>query len=274
MNTTTPTTQYASTLSCQIEALSQDLEWTLSNFTFVADMTTLADECDIVCSPAMSVASYHGLPFAALAFLGDSPELLYNYATFLVEPGSEVTLLVNGEQRPVVEDAFLVSEIIPEWQMVYRGDPATLEPGEAEPLLPKHVSAMQKLAQITELTALEDDPLTHGPAYGVWEGRTLAAMGGTHLTLPRAAELGSIATHPDYRRLGYAFNVISALVLAHAEEGLTSFVMVYQSNVQATKLYETLGFERARPMYLIRCLVEEQDTTPGPSDQTTQSGQI
>lgn len=269
MANTAPTTQYASTLSCQIEALSQELEWTLANFTFVADMTTLADDCDIVCSPAMSVASYHDLPFAALAFLGDSPELLYNYATFLVEPGSEVKLLVNAEQRDIVEAAFLVSEIIPEWQMVYRGDLEALKPGEAEPLRAKHVPAMQKLAQITGLESLEDDPLAHGPAYGVWEGRTLAAMGGTHLTIPQAAELGNIATHPDHRRQGYASDVISALVLAHAENALTSFVMVYQSNVQATRLYEKLGFEIERSMYLIRCLVEEKDATKDSADHIT-----
>ena len=258
MDNAVPTTQYVSTLSCQIEALSQDLAWTLANFTFVADMTALADACDIVCSPAMSVASYHGLPFPALAFMGDSPEMLYNYATFLVEPGSEVTLLVNAEQRAIVEEAFLVSDIIPEWQMIHRKAPGALDPGNAEPLQPRHVSAMQKLAQITGLTALEDDPLAHGPAFGVWEGRNLVAVGGTHLTIPQAAELGNIATHPDYRRRGYASHVIAALVRAHAENGLTSFIMVYQSNVEATRLYETSGFEIERPMYLIRCLVEEK----------------
>lgn len=266
MNNAAPTSQYASTLSCQIEALSQDQTWTLANFTFVADMTTLADDCDIVCSPAMSVASYHGLPFAALAFLGDSPELLYNYTTFLVEPGNEVTLLVNAEQRDIVEEAFLVSEIIPEWQMIYRDELEALDPNKAEPLSAKNLPAMQKLAQITGLEALEEDPLVHGPAYGVWEGRTLAAMGSTHLTIPQAAELGSIATHPDCRRKGYASDVIAALVSAHAEENLTSFVMVYQSNVQATRLYEKVGFEVERPMYLIRCLVEEKDAAKAPAD--------
>ncbi|MGC9398725.1 MAG: GNAT family N-acetyltransferase [Anaerolineae bacterium] len=274
MANTVPTSHYAATLSCQIEALSQDLDWTLAHFTFVADMTTLADDCDIVCSPAMSVASYHGLPFPALAFLGNSPELLYNYTTFLVEPGSEVTLLVNAEQRDIVEAAFLVSEIIPEWQLVYRGDPTTLDPGHAEPLRAKHVPAMQKLAHVTGLTALEEDPLSRGPAYGIWEGRTLVAMGNTHLTIPQAAELGNIATHPDYRRRGYATHVVSALVRAHAEKGLNSFAMVYQSNVSATRAYEKLGFEIERPLYLIRCFIEEKDAPPEFSDHPSRRGQI
>jgi ribosomal protein S18 acetylase RimI-like enzyme len=222
----------------------------------------------------MSVASYQGLPYPALAFLGEAPDMLYTYATFLVEPGSEVTLLVNAEQRPIVEQAFIVSEIIPEWQMCFRGDPDLLDPGDAEPLQSKQIPAMQKLAQIVGLTSLEDNPLAHGPAYGVWEGRTLAAMGSTHLSIPQAVEIGNIATHPDYRRQGYAANVISALVRASMKRAETVFLMVYQSNVEAVRLYERMGFERERPMYLIHCLVDERPpSTTGSTDQTSKRGQ-
>jgi len=257
MEATGPDQKLSTLLSCQLDAKSQDLEWMLAHFTFVADATTLAGECDIVCSPKMSVASYHGLPFPALAFLGTSPELLNSYATFLIEPGSPVALLVNEEQRQVVEQAFVINKSIPEWQMLFEGTPEALEIGNAVPLKPKNLSAMQSLAKVTQLEALEQDPFNHGPAFGIWEGRTLAAMGTTHLTIPQAVEIGNIATHPDYRHSGYATHIIAALIHAHQREDNKVFLMVYQDNLKAIQFYEKLGFQRKRPMYLMHCQVKQ-----------------
>ena len=47
----------SSHLADQIEAQTRDPDWTLAHYTFVASVTTLASECDIAHSPAMSVAS-------------------------------------------------------------------------------------------------------------------------------------------------------------------------------------------------------------------------
>jgi ribosomal protein S18 acetylase RimI-like enzyme len=252
------------TLSCQLEAATQDLDWMLAHFTFVADATTLADDCDIICSPALSVANYQGMSSPALSFLGDSPEILANYATFLVEPGSEVLLLVNEEQRPVVEAAFTVVESIPEWQMVFHGDPGELPETEARPLKRKHLPAMQALAAAAGLTALPADPFAHGPAYGIWAGQRLVAMSTTRLSIPGAAEIGNIATAPNYRRKGYASDVVAALLKELAEEERVIFLMVYQANEAAIRLYESLGFVRERPMYLMHCLVEEDGEESAP----------
>ncbi len=73
METSEPAHQLSALLSCQIDAMSQDLEWTLANFPFVAEATALANECDLVCSPTMSVASYQALAPPQLAFLREYP---------------------------------------------------------------------------------------------------------------------------------------------------------------------------------------------------------
>ncbi len=247
------------TLSCQLEAAAQDLDWMLAHFTFVADATTLAEECDIICSPALSVANYQGLSKPALSFLGELPELLANYATFLVEPGTQVLLLVNEEQRAIVEQAFTVEEIIPEWQLVFRGAPSALEAGDAVELNEKHLTAMQAVAEAAGLQALPKDPFVHGPAFGIFEGHELAAFGTTRLCLPGAMEIGNIATLPSYRRRGYARQVTAALTRAGLEREQTVFLLVYQRNEIALALYEELGFVRERPMYLMHCVVEDTE---------------
>lgn len=247
-------------LACQIEALRDNLDWTLAHFVFVAAATALSEECDIVCSPAMSVVSYHGPRFPELAFWGESPELLRTYTTFLVEPGSEVHLLVSMEQRAIVEQAFAVIEIRPSWQLVFAGEAQHLDPGTATPLKPRHLAAMQALAQKAEISTVGEELFERGPAMGIWEGRTLVAMGVTRTRVPGVVEIGKIAVHPDYRQRGYTANIVAALLQALLEEetSLTVFTMVQQGNTEALQRYEALGFERARPMYLIRCLVADE----------------
>ena len=247
-------------LACQIEALRDNLDWTLAHFVFVAAATALSEECDIVCSPAMSVVSYHGPRFPELAFWGESPELLRTYTTFLVEPGSEVHLLVSMEQRAIVEQAFAVIEIRPSWQLVFAGEAQHLDPGAATPLKPRHLAAMQALAQKAEISTVGEELFERGPAMGIWEGRTLVAMGVTRTRVPGVVEIGKIAVHPDYRQRGYTANIVAALLqsLLEEETSLTVFTMVQQGNTEALQRYEALGFERARPMYLIRCLVADE----------------
>jgi len=246
-----------SSLAHQIEAQTRDLEWTLAHFTFVADVTTLVDECDIAHSPGMSVATCHRLPLPALAFVGESADLLANYATFLMDPGSDVYLLVNETQRPVVEAAFKVMETTPEWQMVFQSDVDALAPGPAEPLDERDLPAMQSLAEAGGLTMLERDPLASGAAYGVHKGRKLVSMATTRLQVPGAAEIGNVVTHKDHRRKGYASAAVAALVRALSAEGLCVFLQVFQENASCITMYQKLGFEIVRPMYLMRCVVKK-----------------
>jgi ribosomal protein S18 acetylase RimI-like enzyme len=245
-----------SSLEKQIEVQTQDLEWTLAHFAFVANVTTLMNECDIAHSPGMSVASCHRLPLTALAFVGDSADLLANYATFLTDPGSDVYLIVNEEQRAVVETAFDVVETIPQWQMVFRGSVADLDPGTAVQLNERDESAIQSLAEVGELRLIERDPLASGPAFGIRKGRRLISMATTRVQVPNAAEIGNVVTHEEHRRKGYSSMVISALVRALVEQELCVFLRVFQNKPACIALYEKLGFEITRPMYLMRCVVK------------------
>ncbi len=244
-----------SSLAQRLRPLMEDLDWSLAHFTFVADVTTLADDCDLIHSPAMTVANCHRFSLPALAFSGTSSDLLANYAAFLADPG-EAYLLVNEDQREVVTEAFGVLETIPEWQLVFQGDPLKLDPGPAELLCAEHLSAMQVLAENGGLPMLEKDPFASGPAFGVWDRHDLVSMATTRLRIPGAVEIGNIVTHPAHRRQGYATAVISALVQALCDEDVCVFLMSYQSNAAALHLYKRLGFEIQRPMYLIRCSIE------------------
>lgn len=267
-----------SPLQKTIDPYLQDEDWLLSHFTFVADVTALAAQCDVAHSPGMSVASCRALPHHLLSFLGEEPDLLKNYTGFLLEPGAQAYFLVNETQRTIVENALPVQEVIPEWQMVFRGQVERLpESPLVRPLEPCHLAAMRQLAQLTDLLMFERDPLERGPAVGIFEGTVLVAMATTRLQIPGAAEIGNVATHPDYRRQGYGKAVLAALTRQLWDGKRRIFALVQQDRAPAIAMAESLGFVRARPMYLMRCLVPRcggtgtSDEAPSPLERVSSS---
>ena len=236
--------------------LLADPDWVLAHFTLAADMTTLREECRFAHSEQVVVARYEGLPFAALSFLGESHGELAGLAAQLVGPEEPFYLLLNRQQARLAERAFAVEQVQPEWQMLFAGDPAALDPGGAAPLGPENMEQMRSLAEDVGLTALGADPFQHGPTFGVWEAGQLVAMGATRLQVPGAAEIGNVATHTTHRRRGYARQVVAALVqeLCHqATRGQRVFLMVFQTNQAAARLYEGLGFAPAADVFDALC---------------------
>jgi hypothetical protein len=248
----------SSHLANQIEAQTRDPDWTLAHYTFVASVTTLASECDIAHSPAMSVASSHAVPRLNLAFIGESAELLANYTTFLISQGSEMELLVDEVQRAVVEQAFKVLSNEAQWQMVFRGDPDALDTGPATELADNDLPAMQALAKSeqVELRFATRDPFQQGPAFGIWEDRRLVAMGVTNLRLPGVIQIGSVVAAKETSERLHIAAIVSALVKAHAER-MKVFYIIAQQDETTVELLETLGFVRERPMYRMCCVLKE-----------------
>lgn len=235
-----------------------DPDWVLSHFTLAADLTSLQGQCRFAQEGNALVARYDGLPFAALAFYADDADSLAALAARLVGPEESFYMLLNQEQARLAAEAFAVHEQHPEWQMGFAGDVGALDAGAAVELGPADVRAMGALAAEAGLMAFEADPLRHGPAFGVWQDGRLAAMAATHLAFCGLAEIGNVASGPAYRRQGLARQAVSALVRAHVAAGRQVFLMVFDSNHAALRLYEELGFVRLRLMALLRCSLKNK----------------
>jgi predicted GNAT family acetyltransferase len=106
---------------------------------------------------------------------------------------------------------------------------------------------MMALAALTHPGPFRSHTYRFGTYLGIRLDDRLAAMGGQRMHLPGYRELSAICTHPDYRGRGLARTIVSRLVAATFEEGLTPFLHVEEQNQGAQALYGTLGFvERAR----------------------------
>jgi len=241
--------------------LLTDLDWALAHFTLVADVSVLREMCRFACAEQAVSVRYEGLLFAALAFWGEDPPVVARLVAELVEPGEAFYLVLNAHQAELAWRLFEVEHVDAEWQMCFEGDASLLDDGGAVELTPADLPAMRGLAVGAGLMALEDDPFRYGPVFGVWAMEQdekmplLASMAATRLQLPGASEIGNVGTRSDYRRRGLARKVVSTLVRAHVRDERQVFLMVLQMNDAAVRLYESMGFVRRRPTYLMQCKI-------------------
>lgn len=231
----------------------RDLEGALGYFTFIADVTALTSDCRFAGDEDVLIACYEGLPFAAIAFYGYDATRVAGWTRELLPADEEFYCLVGEEQWPLVQEAYRVLEAHEEWQMLFRGDPDGLDPGDAVPLGAPDLPEMAALARREGMMAFERDPLARGPWYGVRRDGALVAQGGTHLVLSRAAEIGNVVTAREHRRRGYGSQVVAALVRTLHTGGKAAFLHVFKHNGIGVACYEQLGFERLRTMHLARC---------------------
>jgi ribosomal protein S18 acetylase RimI-like enzyme len=243
-----------------VEAILPHIEDKLQYFTLLADVTTLAERCRFGLGPHGSLAArYMDLPFAAAAFYGRGKGLGGALGQVL-EPDERCYTLVGDQQYTELASVAEILSVDPEWQMVYRGEAKALQVGEAVPLGQDALPAMRRLAELGGLHAFEKNPLEKGPYSGVWRDPELASMAGTHLRVAyrcvaRYGEIGNVVTAPRHRRQGLAHMAVAATTRALLDAGFEPMLQVYKTNVAAIALYEQLGYQRVRTMYLVRfCL--------------------
>jgi ribosomal protein S18 acetylase RimI-like enzyme len=236
----------------RIEAVLGHVGRDLAYFTLLADLTTLVDRCRFGLGGGESLAvRYLDLSFAAVAFYGQGRDLAKALRAVL-DPGERCYVLVGEQQRDDLASVCEVLHVDPEWQMEYRGDVQAFDPGEAVSLDKTALPAMRQLAALGGLHAFEGNPLVKGPYNGVWRGSELASMAGTHLCVSGVAEIGNVVTAPAYRRQGLARMAVAATAGAIFDAGLEPMLQVFKTNEAAIALYEGLGFERVRTMYLVQ----------------------
>lgn len=79
---------------------------------------------------------------------------------------------------------------------------------------------------------------------GVFSEGTLVAYMGMWCVADEG-QITNVAVHPDYRRKGFAKQLIEALIVIAKEKKLTSLTLeVREHNEAAISLYEAMGFEQ------------------------------
>jgi ribosomal protein S18 acetylase RimI-like enzyme len=186
-------------------------------------------------------------PFSGLA--NDAVEAYADLAPDL-PPGLEARLF-----RPTDEplpSGWLNVDAFPLLQMVM----ARL-PTEASVIAPAidlshdDIPCMMELAQIAKPGPFGPRTIELGSYVGVRDGSRLVAMAGERMRLPGYIELSAIATHPESRGRGLAGCLTLALAKRALNRGETAFLHVRPENKAAVSLYQGLGFEIRRELWVL-----------------------
>jgi ribosomal protein S18 acetylase RimI-like enzyme len=162
----------------------------------------------------------------------------------LAGPGALVALAGVRVPPPDGWEVTLIGEGV---QLVDDGVDAGAD-GEAVRLGPGDVPEMLDLASRTKPGPFLPRTVELGSYLGIRRGGMLVAMAGERLHPPGWTEISAVCTDGAWRGLGFATQLVRALVAGIRARGETAFLHAVADNTQAIRLYEALGFRLRRGM--------------------------
>ncbi|WP_051759132.1 GNAT family N-acetyltransferase [Herbidospora cretacea] len=122
--------------------------------------------------------------------------------------------------------------------------------GAADPELsvlgPGDVPEMLDLVARTQPGPFASRTIEMGVYLGLREEGRLIAMAGERLRVPGWTEISAVCTDPAHRGRGLASRLVSAVVAGVRARGERPFLHAATANVNAVRLYESLGFTVTR----------------------------
>lgn len=151
-------------------------------------------------------------------------------------------------------------EIPAEWQVLRKGRLAQMvcptlpdQPAMQEAIArleSADVPEMIALAALAEPGPFREQTAMLGRFLGIRVHGRLAAMAGQRLAPAGYVEVSAVCTHPGFRGRGYAEALVAAIARDSHAEGVVPFLTALESNTQAIRVYERVGFVRRRTLEL------------------------
>ncbi|MFT4042875.1 MAG: GNAT family N-acetyltransferase [Gordonia sp. (in: high G+C Gram-positive bacteria)] len=175
-------------------------------------------------------------PFVALPDPPDDND--WADAAALLGPGAIMPLATVSVEPPPGWEVVIRGAGV---QLVDRGVVTAAEP-EAVVLGAADVPEMLDLIGLTKPGPFLPRTITLGTYLGIRRDGQLVAMAGERLHPPGWTEISAVCTHPDYRGNGYASRLVRAVAHGIRARGETPFMHASATNVNAIRLYESIGF--------------------------------
>ncbi|RME83740.1 MAG: GNAT family N-acetyltransferase, partial [Caldilineae bacterium] len=193
--------------------LAHHLREALANFTWINNVTSGACGCSFVYDRSFHcLARASNLPFTAISLEGYDADTTALLLAHLLRMGEEAYALVPRRLYDLLAASCEVLSVRREWQMLYRGGRGETAGQDVRALTAHDLPAMLDLAHRGGLMVFGPSSLKRGEFFGIEREGRLVCMGGVQNRLPGAVEIGSIVTHPDFRRRGLATRLVTALV--------------------------------------------------------------
>lgn len=162
------------------------------------------------------------------------------------------------DEVPAVPRGWKELARVPTLQLV-AGDLSPVPELEVTRLAEADAPEMVALAKLTEPGPFLPGTPRLGTYVGVRSQGRLVAMAGERFQPPGWTEISAVCTHPDARRQGLAA-ALSLWMARHVKErGDEVFLHVVETNSEAQKLYEAIGFVARRTVEVVGALWTGED---------------
>lgn len=129
----------------------------------------------------------------------------------------------------------------------------TIDVSITETIIPlstsQHKRDLYQLVQRIQPGYFQRNTVAMGNYYGIYRGDSLVAACGERMKMNAFTELSAIVTHPQYRRLGLASQLIKRATDTVFDENKRPYLHVLTSNKEAIGVYKTLGFKTRRTIH-------------------------
>ncbi len=176
--------------------------------------------------------------------------------SFNEDSWNDLGALIGASSACVLFGADIPTALPSGWSLTARGtgcqmhlDPKEFEVGdliEARSLTTDDVPQMLELVRIAQPGPFRPGTIAMGNYFGHFRDGRLIAMAGERLRPDGFVEVSAVCTHPDARRQGLASALTNRVARGIIEEGRQPFLHVAQSNANARRIYEALGFRQQR----------------------------
>jgi predicted GNAT family acetyltransferase len=122
---------------------------------------------------------------------------------------------------------------------------------EVLPLDASDATDMLALAELTEPGPFFSRTFELGRYVGVRRDGRLVAMAGERFRIPGFVEISGVCTHPDVRGEGLAAQLTLDVAESIRERGDEAFLHVLDTNENAVRLYQRLGFDLRRTVDVV-----------------------
>jgi len=190
---------------------------------------------------------YHSAIAAFAAVDGYDEDSWDDLATLVGMSESARCILFGGDPPAVLPDGWTVQARGVGRQMIVRPEQLNaVEPVELRALTTDDVPQMLELVALTKPGPFRGGTIELGRYYGHFEGEHLVAMAGERLSLSGFTEPSAVCTHPDARGRGLASTLTHHVAAGIIERDEQPFLHVAESNDEARRVYECLGFCQRR----------------------------
>ncbi len=235
----------------------------LENIVLIADCTQLLQWCDVRFKEKnesiQSVFSvYKDLDFLAGAFWALDTEALASIVSDFekVISNREMVLICTEHQLEVLKPLAETLDPIEERQMILDTCETVNTWGDANPekFSREDAEELRELYRICGTPAWTAQAMDLGPFFGIRIDDKIVSVAGVHYVTEYGAELGNVATHPDYRGKGYASHCVKEVVCDLEKLTPTVFLHFIEDNTPAKRLYEKMGFRYSEvdPIYFVK----------------------